>query len=232
MEAVPAKAGEPVLEIGPGRGALTELLLEKGVVLTAVELDDFYAEYLTGRFGSFENFNLVHGDFLRQPQEELVPEPAHVVGNLPYGITSPVLFKLIRERRQVRSATLMMQLEVAERVVAVPRTKSYGILSVWVQVFADPRLLFRVPPSVFRPRPRVESAVVQIFWKRQEPNLKNDVYFLQLIKTAFQQRRKMLRNALRPLVPFEIQEKIDFDFNRRAEEVTIEEWVNLSNKLP
>ncbi len=231
VEAVPARAGEPVLEIGPGRGALTELFLEKGVALTVVELDDFYADFLTKRFGSFENFSLIRGDFLRQSLADVLPGAAHVVGNLPYSITSPVLFKLIEERQWVQSATLMMQLEVAQRLIAAPRTKSYGILSVWAQTFAEPRLLFRVPPSVFRPRPRVDSAVIQIFWKQRELNLKSDVYFLHLIKTAFQQRRKVMRNALRPLVPLEKQKEIDFDFNRRAEEVTIEEWVNLSNKL-
>lgn len=231
MEAVPVRATDPVLEIGPGQGILTELLLEKGLHLTVVELDDFYARYLSEKFASLDYFTLVHGDFLRQHLADILPQPAHIVGNLPYSITSPVLFKIIQERQWVKSATLMMQLEVAERVVGVPRTKSYGILSVWVQTFAEVRLLFHVPPSVFRPRPRVESAVVQINWKEREPNLKNDVYFLSIVKTAFQQRRKLLRNALRPLVPLEIQEKVDFDFNRRAEEVQVEEWVTLSNKL-
>ncbi len=231
MEAVPAEPGEAVLEIGPGKGILTEHLLEKGFRLAVVELDDFYADYLVQRFGTRQNFSLIHGDFLRQSLQEILPDAGHVVGNLPYGITSPVLFKLVSERKWVRSATLMMQLEVAERLVGVPRTKNYGILSVWTQTFAEVKLLFRVPASVFRPRPRVESAVVQLFWRQGEPNLKNDVYYLHLIKTAFQQRRKLLRNALRSLISPEEQERLAFNFDRRAEEVTIQEWVKLSNSL-
>ncbi|HDK35506.1 MAG TPA: ribosomal RNA small subunit methyltransferase A, partial [Bacteroidetes bacterium] len=126
----------------------------------------------------------------------------------------------------------MMQREVAERIIGVPRTKNYGILSVWVQAFASVRLVLKAPPDVFRPRPRVESAVIQLKWKNDaEQILKNDVYFLKLIKSAFQKRRKVLRNALKGFIPPEIQNAIHFDFARRAEEVPVEEWIMLSNRL-
>ncbi len=231
VEAIPAGPGETVLEIGPGRGMLTEFLLAKKFHVVAVELDNFYADYLKETFGKHSNFSLIHADFLTLKLSEIGMQPIHVVGNLPYSITSPVLFKLIKERQFAHSATLMMQREVAERMVGKPRTKDYGILSIWVQTFADVRLIFKVPSAVFRPRPRVDSALVQLKWKSQREQIpKNDVYFLQLIKTAFRQRRKRLRNSLKPIFPLAIQQKIDFDFSRRPEEVSIDEWIQLSNR--
>ncbi|NOY78952.1 MAG: ribosomal RNA small subunit methyltransferase A [Calditrichaeota bacterium] len=233
VEAVPAEPGETVLEIGPGRGILTQILLAKNFRVVAVELDNFYADYLKRAFGKNPNFSLIHADFLALKLSQFSGQPIHVVGNLPYGITSPVLFKLIEERRFTRSATLMMQREVAERVVGRPRTKNYGILSIWVQTFANVRLILKVPSTVFRPRPRVESAVIHLTWKSQREQIpKNDVYFLRLIKTAFQQRRKLLRNSLKTIFPPDIQERMEFNFNRRPEEVSIDEWIHLSNKHP
>jgi len=231
VEAIPAGPGETVLEIGPGRGMLTEILLAKNFQVVAVELDNFYADYLKEIFGRNSNFSLIHADFLALDLSKIGERSIHVVGNLPYSITSPVLFKLIEERQFAHSATLMMQREVAERVVGQPRTKNYGILSIWVQTFASVQLILRVPPTVFRPRPRVESAVVQLKWKSQREQIpKNDVYFLRLIKTAFQQRRKLLRNSLKTIFPPEIQENMEFNFNRRPEEVSIDEWIQLSNR--
>lgn len=230
VEAIPAAPGETVLEIGPGRGMLTQILLAGNFKVIAVELDNFYADYLKETFSKNPNFSLIHADFLSLELSKVSKRPFHVVGNLPYSITSPVLFKLIEERQFTLSATLMMQREVAERVVGKPRTKNYGILSIWVQTFADARLILKVPPTVFRPRPRVASAVVQIKWKsRGEQIPKNDVYFLRLVKTAFQQRRKLLRNSLKSIFSVETQEKIGVNFNRRPEEVSIDEWIHLSN---
>lgn len=233
VDAIPAKAGEIILEIGAGRGKLTEILLERGFRVVAVELDNFYTNYLGETFGKNPNFSLIHADFLALELSQIAEIPFHIIGNLPYSITSPVLFKLIRDRQYTRSATLMMQREVARRVIGKPRTKDYSILSIWVQTFANVELILKVPSTVFRPRPRVDSAVVQMKWKSNREQIpQNEVYFLRLIKTAFQQRRKLLRNSLMGIFPLEMQIKIDFDFNRRPEEVSIQEWIQLSNKKP
>ena len=199
VAAVGASPGEPVLEIGPGQGALTEHLVEAGVRLTAVELDDSLAPRLTERFAP-SGARIVHGDVLQQDLPAVMdgawPE-TRVVGNIPYNITTPIIFKLL-ERPHPRDVVLMVQAEVASRLIASPGTKAYGALAVGVRVQADVARLFKVPRQAFRPVPGVDSAIVRITPHRPPRVLVEDLAGLRrLTRAAFGWRRKQLQTILR-----------------------------------
>ncbi len=196
--AVEAPAGAPVVEIGPGTGALTEELLRHHPDLTAIEVDERAVEHLRA---VLPGLDVRHGDVLETDWAALAEEKGErlwVVGNLPYYITSPILFSLLDARQHLRRAVVMMQKEVAERLVAVPRTKAYGILSVQVQLLCRPALLFGVSRHVFHPKPEVASAVVALDF--EAPGLGvGEERLRRTVRTAFGQRRKTLRNSLRPI---------------------------------
>ena len=204
--AVQAPPEAPVVEIGPGTGALTEELLRHYPDLTAIEVDERAVEHLHETLPALD---VRHRDVLEVDWAALAEEKGEalwVVGNLPYYITSPILFSLLDARRHLRRAVLMMQKEVAERLVAVPRTKAYGILSVQLQLFARPTLLFDVSRHVFHPKPDVTSAVIALDFPGSSPgqaardDLGVDVEQVRhTVRTAFNQRRKTLRNSLKPI---------------------------------
>ena len=222
-----------VVEIGPGEGALTGFLLEKYPCFTAVEIDERAVAVLREKFGSADVRQL---DVLKIAWEDLAAEkgaPIHVIGNLPYNITSQILFGVVDAAEVVREAVVMMQLEVAERLVAEPRTKAYGILSVQMQLFARPELLFKVPRTVFFPRPDVTSAVVRLEVERPGTRLGGvDRELLRtIVRTAFNQRRKTLHNSL-GIWTRDRGIPLPEDFQkRRAEELTPGEFVDLTRYL-
>ncbi len=190
-----AEPGAAVVEIGPGTGALTGALLERFPDLTALEIDERAVAYLLEEWPALD---VRHGDVLEVDWAALAAEkggPLHVIGNLPYYITTPILFGLLEARAHLREAVLMMQLEVAQRIVAAPRSKTYGILSVLVQLQARPELLFRVSPNVFYPRPDVTSAVLRLTFPEAEP-LEDAAFVREVVRAAFNQRRKTLHNSL------------------------------------
>jgi 16S rRNA (adenine1518-N6/adenine1519-N6)-dimethyltransferase len=196
--AVEAPADAPVVEIGPGTGALTEELLRHYADLTAVEVDERAVEHLRD---AFPGLDVRHRDVLDVDWAGLAAEkgvPLWVVGNLPYYITSPILFSLLDARQHLRRAVVMMQKEVAERLVAVPRTKAYGILSVQLQLLARPTLLFDVSRHVFHPKPDVTSAVVALDFDAAPLGVPVE-HLRRTVRTAFNQRRKTLRNSLKPI---------------------------------
>jgi 16S rRNA (adenine1518-N6/adenine1519-N6)-dimethyltransferase len=183
-----------VLEIGPGFGALTREIAERCPTFTVVEKDPALAGFIRNEY---PQIIVIEADFLQIDLSRLASEkPLNVLGNIPYSITSPILFKLLESRRHVVSATLMMQHEVAERIVAGPGTKEYGILAVQLQAFCDITYLFKVGRKVFRPRPNVDSAVIRIVPKTEDPTADADG-FRRFVRTAFHQRRKTLLNNLR-----------------------------------
>lgn len=193
--------GDAVLEVGPGTGALTEKLLDARARVLAVETDGRLIPLLTERFGGDENFRLVHEDFLRFARDGLVEwgagRPVTVVANLPYYNSSQIIFRLLEWRDALRSAVLTLQLEFAERVVAPPGGKDYGILSVRVQAVADAHRLFNLPAHVFFPKPKVASAVLRLDFSRQSlPDDLDEAGFARCVKAAFGARRKTLSNAL------------------------------------
>lgn len=194
--------GSSVLEIGPGLGALTDELARRADRLYLVEIDRALAARLGERFAADARVRVISGDVLDMPLEQVIEEPsATVVANLPYNVASPVLFRLLELRSRFPRAVLMLQLEMAERLTARPGSRIYGASSVLVQAFAQVRIAFRVSRRSFLPPPDVDSAVVDLRWS---PTPRADVgdpeLFRAVVRAAFGQRRKMLRNALRPLV--------------------------------
>jgi 16S rRNA (adenine1518-N6/adenine1519-N6)-dimethyltransferase len=213
-DAIPAEKDHRVIEIGPGTGALTGALLDRFEDVVAVELDQRAIEVLGQKF---EDLEIHHGNVLDVNWENLSigKEKTHVVGNLPYYITSQILFSLLENRYQLADALLMMQKEVAERLVADIRTKDYGILSVQTQLMCTPEILFPVSRHCFSPQPNVESAVVKLTFDKGELNC-SDKNLKTVVRTAFNQRRKKLSNALKPIIPKD-QLPTGFNFDKRAE---------------
>lgn len=232
VESLALTSDDRVLEIGPGYGSLTRWLLKQQISLTAVELDKILVSQLEHEFSGNKNFTLVHADFIKVDLNELISDKVRVVGNIPYHITSPVIFKILDNCDIIQDMTLMVQREVAERVIAQPNTKAYGILSINSQAFADPRILFRVPKTVFKPRPKVDSAVVRwVLNPIRKEKIKDYQFFQRLVKTAFNQRRKMLRNAMSEFIENLDPDKLDLDLQKRPENLSVGEWVDLSNRL-
>lgn len=190
--------GSVALEIGPGLGALTDELAARAGRLYLVEVDRALAERLAARFADDPRVRIVAGDVLSMPLEDVVPEPAAtVVANLPYNIAMPIVFRLLDARAHFPRAVLMLQREVAQRLAAAPGTAAYGVASVLVQAFADVRIAFGVSRRSFLPRPDVDSAVVDVRWTAAPRADVGDVaLFRAVVRAAFGQRRKMLRNAL------------------------------------
>jgi len=190
-----------VLEIGPGLGALTDELAGRAGRLYLVEVDPGLAARLADRFRENPRVRVVEGDVLEVDLDHLVAEPSvTVVGNLPYNIAVPILFRLRDLRSRLPRAVVMLQREVGERLVARPATADYGVTSVLIQVVADVRLAFRVSRRSFMPPPRVESAVIDVRWStRPRVDVGDEEAFREVVRAAFGQRRKMLRNALATL---------------------------------
>jgi 16S rRNA (adenine1518-N6/adenine1519-N6)-dimethyltransferase len=187
-------AGDRVIEIGPGFGALSTAILETVPSFMAIEKDPELARFIREEHPQIE---LIEGDFLKVPLEPLAGDSKlAVLGNIPYSITSPILFRLLDNRHLISSATLMMQHEVAQRIAASPGTKEYGILAVQMQAFCDVKYLFKVGRAVFKPRPEVDSAVIRMVPKAQDP-VEDSEGFRLFVRRAFHQRRKTLWNNLK-----------------------------------
>ncbi|MCD5411629.1 16S rRNA (adenine(1518)-N(6)/adenine(1519)-N(6))-dimethyltransferase RsmA [Thermodesulfovibrionales bacterium] len=221
-----------VVEIGPGTGRLTKLLAGLARKVIAIELDFGLYEKLKEELKGFNNIELVHCDALKYNYKEL--QPFKVVSNIPYYITTPIIFKLIETRTNLRSMTLTMQKEVAQRIVAKPDTKDYGVLSIAVQYYGRPKFEFIVPKGAFRPVPRVDSAVIHMDMC-EEPAVKvvDEKLFFRVVKTAFSQRRKTLANVLKPVLKNTEKVLISSGIKpiRRAETLTIEEFARLSDLI-
>ena len=219
-----------VVEIGPGPGILTEMLAARAAKVLAIELDKNLFEKSKKELSDYNNVELIHADALEYPYRDL-PE-FKVVANIPYYITTPIIFKLLDTKKNLISMTLTVQKEVAERIVAKPGGKDYGVLSIMVQYDAKPDLIFVIPKESFRPVPKVDSAVVHMeILNRPTVYVEDEEMFFRVVKTAFSQRRKMLSNSLKNLRG-DIKEWLDragIDSNRRPETLSIEEFAKLSN---
>jgi 16S rRNA (adenine1518-N6/adenine1519-N6)-dimethyltransferase len=228
------RRSDHVLEIGPGKGALTALLLAELPTISAVEIDDHLAAELQATHGNA--LTLYHDDVLKLDPRSIAKQQSgkfRIVGNIPYNITSPILFWAIDSSDVITDCTLMMQHEVARRLVAKPRSKEYGILSVFAQYYSTPELKFTVAPGSFYPVPEVTSAVVSLDFERPHPSRAvDDAMFRAVVRGTFGQRRKILRNGMRTLnVPSDFFQKSAVNFNRRPEELSVEDFVSLSNEL-
>ena len=224
------KESDSVLEIGPGQGALTQYLTQKTKNYCAVEIDKRVIESLQEEF---PNANFINKDFLQVDFSTFECNvPFRVIGNIPYNITAPILFKLIENRKLISDALLMVQLEVAERIVAKPKTKQYGLLSVLLNYFADVKLEFKISPNVFFPKPKVRSAIISIRFREPEMKSGNEEVFIAVVKAAFATRRKTLKNSLSNSIFKNCIKNISqFDLSRRAEELSVAEFVELANLI-
>ncbi len=227
-------ADDLVLEIGPGLGHLTRILVQRARQVLAIEVDERLVRHLRSEFGAVRNIKVVHADALTYPYDSL-EGTWKVVANLPYYISTPIIQTLLRSHEKFDSLTLMLQKEVAQRIAAPPGGKEYGYLSVLVQYYSIPRLEFSVPPGAFTPRPEVDSVVIGLAMRDQPAVLvRDELFFIRLVKAAFSQRRKTLRNALKQLdVPKEKMEaaliRAGVDLNRRAETLSVEEFGRLAD---
>jgi 16S rRNA (adenine1518-N6/adenine1519-N6)-dimethyltransferase len=218
-----------VIEIGPGMGALTKhLVATKPENLFLIELDDHWAAYQRDQNPDM-SARIIHQDFLQTDLSSIIAFPTHVVGNFPYNISSQIVFTIIDHRDTIMQMTGMFQKEVAQRLAAKPRTKDYSVLSVLTQAYYDPTYLFDVLPEAFDPPPKVMSGVIRLV-RRTEPLHCNEVLFKKIVKQAFTQRRKTMRNSLKEMiVGMDIAD--DLVFNKRPEELEIKGFEALTNLL-
>jgi 16S rRNA (adenine1518-N6/adenine1519-N6)-dimethyltransferase len=228
VAAIDPKAGEPMVEIGPGSGLMTAELAPRVGRLHVVEIDRDLAAGLRERFPA-EQVTVHEADALEFDFASL-PSPLRVVGNLPYNVSSPILFRMAGIADRLADCVFMLQKEVVDRMVAAPDTPDYGRLSVMLQYRFAMGLAFKVPPGAFTPPPKVDSAVVRMApLPAGRLRARDEARFADVVAAAFGQRRKTLRNATRALVPAEAFEKAGIDPGRRGETLSVEEFVRLSD---
>ncbi|MCD4755832.1 MAG: 16S rRNA (adenine(1518)-N(6)/adenine(1519)-N(6))-dimethyltransferase RsmA [Deltaproteobacteria bacterium] len=232
--------GDRVIELGAGLGAMTGELSKKALKVIGLEIDERLIKWVCEKRPLPGNVELRHSDILRVSFQGLAEEMGgtlKIIGNLPYNISSQVVFKLIEERNYINRATLMFQKEVAERLVSCPGSKAYGILSVVTGYCADVTRLMDIPPGLFRPRPKVTSTLVQMEFREPVIVATDFAFFKNIVRQAFQKRRKKLINALKGLASFSQDEILHalevcgIDPGYRAEVLSIENFVTLSNTL-
>jgi len=231
---------DTVLEIGPGSGALTSRLSERVKKLYAVEIDQRLTGSLKDNIGQ-DNFHLFNEDFLKFDLERnVVEDNIKIVGNLPYHVTSPIIFRVIelaselnKNKVKIRSLTIMVQKEVAQRITAAKNTKAYGILTVLTDFFCEPEILFDIPPEAFSPKPKITSSMIRLNFSSGSGNfskVKDFDHFKKVVKSTFLKRRKMLRNTLKV---FDIDLKLieTVDITCRPEDLSTAEFIELSNEI-
>lgn len=218
-----------VLEIGPGMGVLTRFLLEKDFETYVIEIDRESISYLEQHFPQLSG-KIISADFLALQFEDFFNEPIAIIGNFPYNISSQILFKTLENKDQIPEFAGMFQKEVALRIAAEPGNKTYGILSVLTQAFYDVEYLFTVPPSVFNPPPKVDSGVIRLTRKKDFSLSVDEDFFRKVVKTAFNQRRKTLRNSLKA---FNLSKKLQEDviFASRPEQLSVSQFVKLTKAI-
>ncbi|MBR0246214.1 MAG: ribosomal RNA small subunit methyltransferase A [Bacteroidales bacterium] len=238
----PGESYSPVLEVGPGMGVLTQYLLERrDIDLKLIEIDTESVEYLLTHFQGMQG-RLMEGDFLTLKLEKLFPEQFAIIGNFPYNISSQIFFKVLDYKERIPQVVGMVQKEVAERIACPPGSKTYGILSVLLQAWYDIEYLFTVGSGCFAPPPKVESAVIRLKRNSRASLDCDEALFKTVVKTAFGQRRKMMRNPLKPLAAAkaaregwseeELAAFLAQDvFTLRPERLSVEDFVALTNLL-
>lgn len=240
VEAGDVTKEDTVIEIGPGLGNLTEYLLEKAGKVIAFEIDTDMVEILKDRFGHQENFELVNKDIMEVDLKEYMKNSVKVIANLPYYITTPILFKLLEYKESITDIVIMVQREVAERILATPKGKEYGVLTVNTGYVSDAELVTIVPNTSFIPAPNVTSAVVKLKINLDKAKeLKDEEVFKKLVKAAFSARRKKAINSVMNANVFSITKEklteyivsLGFSENARAEEIPIEKYIELANIL-
>lgn len=232
-----------VLEIGPGMGTLTEELAINAKKVVAVELDRKLLPILDETLENYDNVEIIYGDILEIDIKKLIEEklgggPVKLVANLPYYVTTPIIGKLLEEDLDLESISVMVQKEVADRMAASPGSKSYGSLSVFVNFYTNPKVVVKVPKTVFMPQPKIDSSVIKLDLKKELPEIDREKFF-KVVKAAFSKRRKTIINSLSTygfdLEKEEIRqalEKVGIKPEERAENISVEDFIKLSTELP
>jgi 16S rRNA (adenine1518-N6/adenine1519-N6)-dimethyltransferase len=228
---------DTVLEIGPGLGALTEELLKRAKKVFVVEKDKGFCAFLKESFAQAENLEIICADILEVEFAKIIKEKALVIGNLPYYITTPIITKLIEKERKLISAIFVtVQKELGERLIAVPGGKDYGAITCLVQFFTQPEMLFSIPAAAFYPQPKVESCFLKMqFYHQPKVKVGSEALFFQLVRAAFNQRRKNILNALaakweRKTV-LQALAKAGIDLRKRAEQLSLEDFARIEKGL-
>ena len=228
--------GEPVLEVGPGIGTLTQGLAQSGADVTAIELDRRLLEVLDTTLASYDNVRIIHGDVLKLDVPSIMNhKPFKVVANLPYYITTPIIMSLLESKLRIERLVVMVQKEVALRMVAKPGTKDYGALSVAVHYYTEPDIVLDVPPKSFLPAPAVTSSVIRCVLRDKPPvDVIDEKLFFRVVKAGFAQRRKTFANTMKTtgLSKDRIEEllaKANIDGQRRGETFTLQEFADVAN---
>ncbi|MGW8315579.1 MAG: 16S rRNA (adenine(1518)-N(6)/adenine(1519)-N(6))-dimethyltransferase RsmA [Bacteroidales bacterium] len=217
--------GDTVIEVGPGKGILTGPLLEKDIRLIAIEIDPESVTHLRKEWPSLAS-NLVEQDILKADLNALSGGPFHLIGNFPYNISSQIFFRILAFRQSVQSVVCMVQKEVAERIASPPGSRDYGILSVLLGAFFEIEMLFTVKPGSFFPPPKVTSGVIRMNRNRVRQLPCNEALFFRIVKSTFNQRRKMIRNSIKSIL---LHLDSDFDLLRnRPEELGVPEFIELT----
>ena len=228
VEAINPRA-RTIIEVGPGKGILTNILAEKDADIVLVEKDDALAAALKSKYAHSPRVTVVHNDVLKTDFSQYTSDPdTTLIGNFPYNISSQIVFKCLEQKELIAEMVGMFQLEMAQRVVAPPGSKAYGVISVLTKTSYDGQLLFNVGPGQFSPPPKVNSAVIRL-QRTKDSNLPCDYKVLRkVVKAAFLQRRKMLRNTLKPFLDEDVL-KNDTLFTMRPEQLTLEDFCTISN---
>ena len=236
VHAAELTVGEPVLEVGPGIGTLTQGLAQSGADVTAIELDRRLLEVLDTTLASYDNVRIIHGDVLKLDVPMIMNhKPFKVVANLPYYITTPIIMSLLESKLPIERLVVMVQKEVALRMVAKPGTKDYGALSVAVQYYTEPDIVLDVPPKSFLPAPAVTSSVIRCILRDKPPvDVIDEKLFFCVVKAGFAQRRKTFSNTMKTtgLTRDRIEEllaKANIDGQRRGETFTLQEFADVAN---
>lgn len=216
-----------VLEVGPGKGMLTQYLLQRpDIQLKVIEIDPEAISYLLENIPGIRT-NVIHGDFLYYDIDNLFDEPYAIAGNFPYNISSQILFRVVEKRNRVSQVVCMLQKEMADRITAAPGSKTYGILSVFIQTWFTTAYLFTVSENVFMPRPKVKSAVIRLERNKTMQLDCNEALFMRVVRMAFNQRRKKLRNSLSQIA--NEKSKISFPMmDKRAEQLSPDDFISLT----
>ena len=236
VHAAELTVGEPVLEVGPGIGTLTQGLAQSGADVTAIELDRRLLEVLDTTLASYDNVRIIHGDVLKLDVPTIMNhKPFKVVANLPYYITTPIIMSLLESKLPIERLVVMVQKEVALRMIAKPGTKDYGALSVAVQYYTEPDIVLDVPPKSFLPAPAVTSSVIRCVLRDKPPvDVIDEKLFFRIVKAGFAQRRKTFSNTMKTtgLTRDRIEEllaKANIDGQRRGETFTLQEFADVAN---
>ncbi len=221
----------PILEVGPGMGVLTQFLAKKERSLKVVEVDYESVAYLRENYPSLEE-NIIEDDFLKMNLQRVFGgRPFILTGNYPYNISSQIFFKMLDNKDLIPCCTGMIQKEVAERIAAGPGSKTYGILSVLIQAWYSVEYLFTVHEQVFNPPPKVKSAVIRMMRNDTLELGCDEKLFKQVVKTTFNQRRKTLRNSIKPILGKDCPLTQNVLFNKRPEQLSVQEFINLTNQV-